>query len=79
MRNDILEHRFKLALGKVGLANQGIVIHSLRSAGATAYANAGANIEEIKRVLGDASPTAALRYVQTTGRHVELSAKLEGI
>jgi integrase len=72
LRNDYLARALKVALRRSGLAGKGITPHSLRRAGATAYANQGANLGEVQDFLRDASPAAALRYVKSTNRAVDL-------
>ena len=76
IRNDHFERVLRAELKKMGMDGLGWTIHSFRRAGATAYANSGANSAEIQGVLGDASVTAALRYVQKTGRAKQLAASL---
>jgi len=58
----------KLAAARCHLEHRHITPHSLRRGGATDYANTGANIDEVKAFLRDASATAALRYVKATNR-----------
>lgn len=76
IRNDHFERVLRAELKKMGMDGLGWTIHSFRRAGATAYANSGANSAELQSVLGDASVTAALRYVQKTGRAKQLAASL---
>lgn len=79
LRNDHYERQMKKAVAEIGYEGRGWRVHSLRHAGATAYANAGANIDEIQRILGDESPDAALTYIRSTGRFVQLANSLPGI
>lgn len=72
LRNDYLARAIKSALKRSGLESKGITPHSFRRAGATAYANQGANLAEVQDFLRDASPAAALRYVKSTNRAVDL-------
>lgn len=78
LRNDIYENQMKKAIETVGLGGRGWHVHSLRHAGATAYANSGANVAEVQRVLGDSSPQAALGYINATNRTVALAHALPG-
>jgi integrase len=79
LRNDLYGRQMKKAVESIGLGGRGWHVHSLRHAGATAYANTGANVAEVQRVLGDSSPTAALRYINATNRSVSLAHALPGI
>ncbi|MEO0060632.1 MAG: hypothetical protein RL343_250 [Actinomycetota bacterium] len=79
MRNDFYARRLEKAVDAMGLKGKGFTVHSLRHAGATAYANKGANVAEIQAVLGDSSPTAALGYIKATNRAVKLAASLPRI
>ena len=79
LRNDHYERKLKKAIQAAGLDGLGWRVHSLRHAGATAYANQNANLAEVMAVLGDASPAAAVRYINQTGRGVFLSTQLEGL
>ena len=78
LRNDKYENQMKNAVESIGLGGKGWKVHSLRHAGATAYANSGANVAEVQRVLGDSSPQAALRYINATHRAVLLAHSLPG-
>jgi integrase len=79
LRNDMYQRQMKAAVESIGLGGRGWHVHSLRHAGATAYANTGANVAEVQRVLGDSSPTAALRYINATNRSVSLAHALPGL
>jgi len=79
LRNDHYERKMKKAVEAAGFGGLGWRVHSLRHAGATAYANQNANLAEVMAVLGDISPVAAIRYINQTGRGVLLSSQLEGI
>lgn len=77
LRNDVLAKAMKQGLKRLGWENKAISPHSLRRAGATAYANLGANIAEVQDFLRDASPAAALRYIKSTNRSTELIESLQ--
>jgi integrase len=80
LRNDVLNKAMNSAAKRAGLDPRGFSPHSLRRAGATEYANRGANIAEVQEYLGDSSAAAALRYINTTNRSVELVERIgEGI
>jgi integrase len=79
IRNDRYENAMKKAVDAVGLGGRGWRVHSLRHAGATEYANSGANPAEVMRVLGDSSAEAALRYIKATNRSVSLAHALPGL
>ena len=72
LRNDVLNKAMNSAAKRAGLNPRGFSPHSLRRAGATEYANRGANIAEVQEYLGDSSAAAALRYINTTNRASEL-------
>jgi len=74
LHNGVLAKEMKLAAARCGLVDRSITPHSLRRGGATAYANTGVNIDEVKEFLRDSSAAAALRYVKSTNRkavHIE--------
>lgn len=75
LRNDVLNKAMRAAAKRAGIDPRGISPHSLRRAGATEYANLGANIAEVQEYLGDASASAALRYINTTNRNLELTER----
>lgn len=72
IRNDVLNKAMREAATRAGLDPKGFSPHSLRRAAATEYANRGANVAEVQALLGDASPDAALRYIQPTNRAHQL-------
>lgn len=72
LRNDVLNKAMNAAAKRAGLDPRGFSPHSLRRAGATEFANRGANIAEVQEYLGDSSAAAALRYISATNRSVEL-------
>lgn len=76
LRNDVLNKAMRSAAKRAGLDPRGLSPHSLRRAGATEIANGGANIAEVQEFLGDASAAAALRYIKTTNRSVELVERI---
>lgn len=76
LRNDVLNKAMKSAANRAGLDARGFSPHSLRRAGATEFANRGANIAEVQVYLGDSSAAAALRYINTTNRSVELVERI---
>jgi integrase len=63
----------KNARKNCGLWEKNVTPHSLRRAGATEYANQGANVAEVQKFLRDASPKAALAYIQATNRTLGLA------
>lgn len=76
LRNDVLNKAMNSAAKRAGLDPRGFSPHSLRRAGATEFANRGANIAEVQEYLGDASAAAALRYIKTTNRSSELVERI---
>jgi integrase len=72
IRNDVLNKAMREAAARAGLDPNGFSPHALRRAAATEYANRGANVAEVQALLGDASPDAALRYIQPTNRAHQL-------
>ena len=75
--NYIPNHQFsrvlKMARRTCGLTQKNVTPHSLRRAGATEYANRGANVAEVQKFLRDSSPKAALAYIQATNRTIGLA------
>jgi integrase len=63
----------KTARKSCGLWDRQVTPHSLRRAGATEYANQGANVAEVQKFLRDSSPKAALAYIQATNRTLGLA------
>ena len=76
LRNDVLNKAMNSAAKRAGLDPRGFSPHSLRRAGATEFANRGANIAEVQEYLGDSSAAAALRYIKTTNRSSELVERI---
>ena len=76
LRNDVLNKAMKAAARRSKLDPKAFSPHCLRRAGATEFANQGANMAEIKEFLGDASEKAAMRYIKTTGRTESLIQKM---
>jgi integrase len=76
LRNDVLNKAMNSAANRAGLGPRGFSPHSLRRAGATEFANRGANIAEVQEYLGDSSAAAALRYINTTNRSIELVERI---
>lgn len=76
IRNDVMSNAMRRGALKAGLDPKGLSPHSLRRAAGTAYANVGANVAEVQALLGDASPDAALRYIQPTNRSHHLINKM---
>jgi len=68
MTYDYFEHRYSKAKRDIGCEGVAAPIHSLRKFGATAFANAGANLNELSEWLGDSSTEAIKRYIKSTGR-----------
>jgi integrase len=68
MTYDYFEHRYSKAKRAIGCEAVAAPIHSLRKFGATAFANAGANLNELSEWLGDSSTEAIKRYIKSTGR-----------
>jgi integrase len=67
LRNDVFAKAIKASLKRLGISKR-YTPHSFRRAGATEIQNKGGNISEVQDFLRDASPVAALSYVQTTNR-----------
>jgi integrase len=76
IRHDVLWNAMRRGCLKADLDPKGLNPHSLRRASATEYYNLGANVAEVQALLGDASPDAALRYIQPTNRNHTLINKM---
>ena len=72
LRNDVLNKAMKGAAKRANVEVAGVAPHAFRRGAATAYSNVGANIAEVQEFLGDASPAAALRYIASTNRQIDL-------
>jgi integrase len=79
LRNDVLNKAMKGAAKRASVESSGVAPHAFRRGAATALSNAGANIAEVQEFLGDASPAAALRYISTTNRQVDLIERIATI
>jgi integrase len=76
MKYDYFEHRYSKAKRAIGCDEVSAPIHSLRKYGATAFANAGANLNELSEWLGDSSTEAIKRYIKSTGRARSLASSM---
>lgn len=76
LRNDVFNTAIKRAQKKMGVDGTGVSAHSLRRSGATALANVGGNVTEVKDFLGDSSEMAALRYIKSTNRTADLIERI---
>ena len=76
MTYDYFEYRYSKAKTAIGCGDVRATIHSLRSFGATRYANSGANLIELSEWLGDSSIEAVKRYIRTSGRQRSIANKM---
>jgi integrase len=76
MTYDYFEHRYSQAKKAIGCSDVRATIHSLRSFGATLYANSGANLIELSEWLGDSSIEAVKRYIKTSRRQRSIAEKM---
>jgi integrase len=76
MTYDYFEYRYSKAKKAIGCGDVRATIHSLRSFGATRYANSGANLIELSEWLGDSSIEAVKRYIRTSGRQRSIAEKM---
>ena len=76
MKYDYFEHRYSKAKRAIGCDEVSAPIHSLRKYGATAFANAGANLNELSEWMGDSSTEAMKRYIKSTGRARSLASSM---
>ena len=72
MRGDAVRQAFDRARRRVGMEN--FTFHDLRHTGQTLAAAAGANMADLMRQLGHASPVAAKRYLHATESRDQLIA-----
>lgn len=77
LRNDVFAKLFIAAKKKTKIEKDGFTPHSLRHFGGTYFAEAGANLVELKEWLGDSSTIAAQRYLHSTGRGPAIAQKMK--
>lgn len=72
LRNDVFAKALNRAKKLSGLSDKFISHHSLRHYGGTQFGATGASLADVKEYLGQSSTAAAIRYLHSTGRGVQL-------
>jgi integrase len=75
--HSVLNKQLKTACEAAGLDPRNYSLHSLRRAGATALAQNGGTLAEVRKLLGDKSFAAAMLYVKPTSRLESLIEKFD--